>query len=234
MPPQQLPLSISLRDDATFDNFFIADDGGNRQLLSAIKNLLADTNLSLLFCWGSSGTGVTHLLQAACYWAQAQNLAAQYLPIKELLNYPAADLLEGMEQFNLLCLDDVQSALGNYQWEQAIFNLINTVRDSQGSLILGADASPLNLAIARDDLRSRFAWGGVYQVQALNDDGKKSALQFRAKARGMDMSDEVANFIINRAARSTKELFSLLDVLDTKSLADKRKLTIPFVREVIG
>jgi DnaA family protein len=56
----------------------------------------------------------------------------------------------------------------------------------------------------------------------------------RATARGMEMNDEVANFIINRSSRSAKELFSLLDVLDRKSLADKRKLTIPFVREVIG
>ena len=60
------------------------------------------------------------------------------------------------------------------------------------------------------------------------------ALQLRAKGRGMEMSDEVAKFILSRAPRDTNDLFHLLDHLDDASLQQQRKLTIPFVKDVLS
>jgi len=48
------------------------------------------------------------------------------------------------------------------------------------------------------------------------------------------MTDEVADYIVSRARRSASELLSTLDQLDLASLSAKRKLTRPFVKEILG
>lgn len=236
MPTQQLPLGVSLRDDATFDNYFIAGGGShpNRNVTQTLQKQIRESESSFVFFWGSSGCGVTHLLQASCHYAETNMRSSQFLSLKDCLDYPANDVLEGMEQFDVLCLDDVQCVIGHSEWEQALFNIMNRVREQQGRLLMGANSNPLHFSTDRDDLRSRFAWGAVFQIQPLDDDGKKAALQMRAKARGLSLNEDVARYILNRAPRDTTQLFSMLDQLDKTSLEAQRKLTIPFVKSVIG
>jgi DnaA-homolog protein len=120
------------------------------------------------------------------------------------------------------------------EWELALFNLFNRLRDAGKLLIVAAIHGPQELAVNLPDLKSRLQWGTTFHVQTLDDDQKQAALQFRAKARGLELSDEVAAFIIQRLPRDMNELFWQLNRLDHASLAEQRKLTIPFVKKVLG
>jgi DnaA family protein len=71
-------------------------------------------------------------------------------------------------------------------------------------------------------------------VHNLSDEDKQQALQMRARARGLELGDEVAQYIIQRLPRDTNELFWQLQRLDHASLAEQRKLTIPFVKKVLA
>lgn len=222
---QQLPLRIGLRDSATFENFLPAS---NAQALHALQV----PNEPFVYLWGGDGSGKSHLLQAACHAVTEAGGGAVYLPLGEL-SAMSPEIFEGMEQMQLVCIDEVDAITGDSDWEQALFHLYNRLRDSGNRLIVAGQASPTALGLGLPDLVSRLGWGPVYQLQLLNDEEKAQALRFRAAQRGMEMPPEVASYLLSRAPRDMQALFDLLDELDEVSLAAQRKLTIPFVREII-
>ncbi len=236
MLSQQLPLGIRLQDDATFDNFIVHSGSQTERVKFAVHKFLTSSereNSSLFLC-GPNASGVSHLLQAACQWADGESLTAQYLPLGELLEFPPQALFEGLEGMPLVCLDDVQVIAGNDGWEQALFHFFNRMRDAGNLLLLGADQVPSGLAVELPDLRSRLLWGGVFQLPSLADEQKAEILQQRAEKIGMALPEDVARFLMQRGPRSMAELVDCLRQLDEASLAEQRKLTVPFVKKVLG
>ena len=232
--PEQLSLRINLNDDATFENFFLQQRDSRHQVVTVFQDQFCSGGESFIYLWGASGSGVSHLLQASCHQASAKGLSAQYLPLSDLLDYPPQQLLENLEQLSLVCLDDLQVIAGNQQWETALFDLYNRIREAGGHLLLGANCSARELPLQLPDLQSRFGWGPVFLLPEANDEEKIAILQFRASRRGMELGDDVAQYLINRAARGLGELMSCLETLDEASLEAKRKLSIPFVKQVFS
>ena len=230
--PLQLSLGISLRDDATFNNFYVAE--GNQQALHALREFSMDRGDGYLVLWGTRGAGLTHLLQACCHAASERRLNVQYLPLRELVGYAPEDVCDGLDKVSLLCLDSVDEICGRRNWEQALFHLFNRLRDAGHKVLIASHTSPPALPFLIPDLKSRLLGSVVYHLRALNDDEKATALQLRAKGRGMEMPDEVVKFILSRAPRDANELFNLLNRLDDASLQWQRKLTIPFIKEVLS
>lgn len=224
-PGQQIPLRIGLRDSATFANFH---PGPN----AAVVHALQLAHEPFIYLGGPLGCGRSHLLQAACHAVSEAGGLAAYLPLEECMAM-SPQMLEGMEQMALLALDDVERLAGNREWEQALFHLYNRMRDAGHRMIVAGNAAPAALGITLPDLLSRLGWGPVYQLQTLNDSEKAAALRMRARQRGMDLSGEVADYLLHHASRDMHDLFALLERLDEGSLAAQRKLTIPFVRTFI-
>ena len=222
---KQLPLSMWLREGANFDNYFASH---NRPLLASLNN----SDEQFVFLWGTESVGKTHLLQAACHQAAKQQRTVCYLPAEEIINQPV-QMLEGLEQLNLVCLDNVNLMAQSAEWEEALFDLINRMRESGNSLLLTASASPEALDIKLPDLRSRLAWGPVFQLQALADDDKREALRIRAGQRGLELPDNVAEYLIRHYPRDLFGLFERLELLDTAAMAMQRRLTVPFVKSVL-
>ncbi|MCW9024914.1 MAG: DnaA regulatory inactivator Hda [Gammaproteobacteria bacterium] len=220
----QLALNIQLKDTATFDNFFA---GENEALLNALRE---GTETSFYF-WSATGDGKTHLLQALCHEAVNRHIQPAYIPLNTPEFTPA--ILDGLEHFDLVCLDDIQSVIGNDDWEQALFHLYNRIQEQGHRLIISANTAPANLDVRLPDLLSRLSWGLVYQLQSLNDEQKQQVLQQSAQARGMMLNDEVAVYLLKHCPRDMNSLFMLLEKLDRASLQAQRKLTIPFVRQYI-
>ena len=232
--PQQLSLGVNLNDDATFDNFYAPASSHNAMVVKGLRDQLDDSGEAFIYLWGSSGCGLTHLLQAACHQAQSLGLSVQYLPLRDLVGYAPEELFAGLETVDLVCLDCLPTVAGRPDWELAIFTLYNQLRECGKRLLVAAEHSPRELALTLEDLRSRLQWGLTYQVHSLDDDEKQQALQMRARARGLELSDDVAQYIIQRLPRDTNELFWQLARLDHASLAEQRKLTIPFVKKVLA
>jgi DnaA family protein len=225
----QLPLQVRLRDEATVDNFLGA--AAMRPLVGALRAQAAGSGEAVIYLHGPRGTGKSHLLQASCHLAGSD---AQYLPLAELGSYPAQEVLQGMESLQLVCLDDLHAVLGREDWELALFNLYNRARERDCRLLLAAEAAPRALALGLEDLRSRLAWASVFQLNPASDEQKAAILVFRAARRGLALGPEVANYIVSRASRDMEALLALLDDLDHASLVEKRPLSIPFTKRVLG
>lgn len=228
--PFQLPLGVSLRDDARFENYMT---GANGLPCAMLKQAAEGQGELLLFLWGSHGVGCTHLLQAACHAAEPFRRAAVYLPLSELLHL-GPGILEGMEHLELVCIDDVQLIAGNRLWEEGLFHFFNRIRAQNNRLVVAADRAPRQLGINLPDLLSRLSWGMVFQLHPLPDEDKERALQLRARARGFQLSSEVVRYLIHHASRDMGDLFELLERLDRASLSAKRKITIPFIKQEMG
>lgn len=228
---KQLPLPIHQVDDMTLANFY---SDNNLLLLDSLRKNKADLKQQFFYVWGSEGCGKTHLLRAFSNDYLAEQRAAIYVPLSKSQYFSPA-VLENLEQQDLVCLDDLQTVIGHPEWEVAIFDLFNRIKASGKTLLLvSANKSPAALSVQLPDLNSRLMWGEIYQLNALTDEQKISVLQRNAYQRGIQLSDETANFLLSRLARDMHTLLKVLDKLDKASLQAQRNLTIPFVKEALG
>lgn len=217
----QLPLNVSLQDDATFENFY---NGKNQAVLAYLK-VEQWESICLL---GSPGSGLTHILQAICH----QTNHCLYLPLKQLEQFEP-EILEGVEQLDLLAIDDVDLLAGKVNWENALFHAFNRIQLANKRLIISSHYPLECLAFNLPDLKSRLQSLLLLTIEPLDDEGKMQALQLRAMRRGLIMSAEVAQFILRHAPRDSIHLFALLEKLDRMSLSQQRRLTIPLIKDAL-
>jgi DnaA-homolog protein len=225
----QLPLSLRLKDEATFANFY---PGRNTEIITELAKTASGSGERMIYLCGSRGQGRSHLLQAACHQAHQQQLTSVYLPLGSLQNF-SPDMLDGLESLSLVCIDDLHVIAGRLEWEEAVFHLYNRIHDAGNRLVIAANDLPKQIALHLPDLISRLSWGIVYQLHALTDEEKLAALTMRADSRGISLSEETAKYILNHCPRHMGTLLAALDALDNASLAAQRRLTIPFVKEVL-
>ena len=227
---RQLALPLGFKPELGFDQFW---PGPNGEVIAHLRRAALGQDESLIVIWGDSGTGKTHLLNASCASASRSGRSAAYLPLS-LLKDHGPEALEGVEAFALLCLDDLQTIAGDRDFETALFNLFNRVRDNRGQLLASATLPSPQLDFVLPDLASRLAWGLTLRLQPLNDADTLEALVLKARTLGLELSPPVGRFLMHHARRDLPALTMLLEQLDRASLAAQRKLTVPFVKRHIG
>lgn len=224
--PQQLPLNFLHFEEKTFDQFVF---GPNSTLLS----LLNDPLQQLIFIWGDTYSGKSHLLSALYQQYLENHQSAIYLPLSAKQEI-SIGMLENIEYSNLVCIDDIDSIAGDKEWEEALFYLYNQMKTLGNRLLISGQNNAQNINFLLKDLKSRLQWGVTFRLKSLEDRDKIKVLQNRAELQLFSLSDEVAQFLLNRVSRNLDDLIKLLDKLDYATLSEQRKLSIPFVKKIIG
>lgn len=225
---RQIPLGVRLPDRAVFASFF---PGRNAQALEHARRVAASPSAGLTWLCGPAGAGKTHLLQAICA-AVAAHARAGYLPLAELAPL-GVGVLEGLPQLACLCLDDLERVTGQLDWEHGIFALLRELQEAGGHLVVAAPGPPALMHWGLADLGSRFAAGSIVPLQPLDESEQHEALKLRARLRGVELPQETLQWLQRHLPRDMRTLYGLLDTLDEASLASQRRLTIPFIREVL-
>jgi len=227
---KQIPLPVKLRDSATFSAF---QPGPNAVAVSYLLALARRGAGAGAWLWGPAGCGKSHLLQAVCAEATDRGHLAAYLPMAQF-GPMGEGTLEGWSGHAVVAVDQVEIVIGNAPLERALFTLYNELGENGGALLAATNQPPASLEFALPDLRSRLAAGAVFQLAPLGDDDTVAALQRRARHRGLDLPEETARYLLRRLPRDMASLCDWLDRLDFASLAAKRRLTVPFVRDVLA
>lgn len=231
-PAEQLLLKLGERPAVSFATFFVSAE--NAALMHALQSWLAAPQSGVLFLAGASGSGRSHLLQAACTVVEG----ALYLPLAELRELDPVAVLDGLETAPLLCLDDVDAVCADRPWCESLFHLFNrqigSLPAAEGKWLVSAAVPAGQLACVLPDLQSRLGWGGGYRLAPLDDDGRLRMLQLQARQRGMQLSDEVAAYILQRFSRETPNLLALLERIDRESLLAKQRITVALVRRLLN
>jgi DnaA family protein len=225
----QLTLSVVVREDARFANFYV---GTNDEVVDAIQRQWTLTGENYLYLWGQ-GSGCSHLLQAACHYAEGLGHHSVYLPLDELADYSPA-VLDSLESLPLIAVDNLQAIAGQPEWEEALFHLFNRIRQNEGHLLVAANDAPNALPLQLEDLRSRLGWGVVYHLEPLVPEERALALVLKAKYRGILISENVARYIVKHGPQDMAGLSNVLERLDEASLTKKRNITKQFARSEMG
>jgi len=226
---RQLPLGVQLGVSLRFETFH---EGANGAALTGLIELVRESGRPPLWLSGPRGVGKTHLLQASCALAGQCGLTAAYLTLSVAAAQPPG-LLAGYERLDLVALDDVDAIAGLPGWERALFLLHNGLAEQGGRLVCAAERVPGAVRFELPDLASRLAGSVVHRLRPLAEDAQHAALKLRAAHRGLELPDATLQFLMRRAPRDFAALCRLLDELDTAALAAQRRLTIPFVSQVL-
>ncbi|MCH9636797.1 DnaA regulatory inactivator Hda [Rickettsiella endosymbiont of Litargus connexus] len=226
----QLILPIQPPDAHCLENFYT---GQNAILLNCLRQFSLKIGEPYIYIWGNPGAGCTHLLQACCHAAQQEGFSVAYLPLNTIKKNNSSEMLRGLESVDMVCIDELDSIVDDSIWQESLFHFYNRLQEQSRYLLIAAKHSPNQLNFSLPDLISRLSSGVLFQVRELNDAERLIALQQRAYLRGLELSEEVGQFLLLRLPRDSQALFSALTQLDKASLSLKRKLTIPLVKTIL-
>lgn len=218
----QLPLALRFPADQRFQEF--VGQAAIRDLVAAVANGERD---DWLYLAGPSGSGKTHLLLAAC--AEAQDEHARYLPLPALSGR-LTEVLADTSIPGLVCFDGLDAVAGHRDDEVALFHFHNRARATSARIIYSASAMPSALRFAVPDLASRLEQCTRLALAPLDEAGRREVLVRRATRRGLQLNDAVLDYLFRRVGRDLGTLTTLLDRLDSESLAAQRRITVPFLR----
>lgn len=216
-PFEQFVLELAPPPAPTFDNFIV---GRNAALLGALRAFVTgELGQSVIALWGPPGAGRTHLLRAAITQSGRRG---RYLDGNQLL--PA------MPDQGVLALDDAQLLCADRQ--QDWFEAFQLLRPRGVRVLVSADR-PIGTLPMRDDLRTRFASGVIFEVVPLSETDMRAAMHTHATARRMPIPEGLFDYLLHRGQRDLGSQIALLDALDRYALATKRALTMPLARTVL-
>jgi len=227
---KQIPLPLGVRSGPSLANFIA---GSNREAQQAVSGIANGIGERLIYLWGEKGTGKSHLLEAGFGEVTRQDRSAQYLSCRTSRSIQE-DAISGIHNTDLLCIDDIDASAGDRCREEALFHLYNQAEAGETRLLVAGERNPMGAGFSLPDLGSRLAAGLVLRLYPLNDDGRRMALECRAKEWGFTLSDRVVAFLLRRCQRDMHSLFALLERIDQETLVEKRLVTIPFVRDLLG
>ena len=226
----QLPLALRYPPDQRFDTWLDASPTG---IVARLRVLATGATDDPLYLQGGNGSGKTHLLLASCAEAEAAGRPAHYLSMARIRGH-AREAFEGLEQAGLVALDGLEAIAGLRDDEVALFDLHNRLRDAGAGLLYAARQTPAALLLALPDLRSRLAQCTLIALPALDDDGRARVLRRRAASRGLAFDEAALDWLLTRCSRDLSDLAALFERLDHASLAAQRRITVPFLRQVLG
>lgn len=217
---KQLPLALVAEPAPSLDSFV---PGANAALLEHLRAL--DDGGTPLYLWGPAGSGKTHLLRALADRCQRHGGQAGWFDAHTPLPWSAGP------GWALVCLDDCHAY--DAQRQQAAFALFVDAATSGLRIVAAGAMPPVDLPV-REDLRTRLGWGPVYALQPLGDAEARAALRREADRRGILLTDEVMDYLLNRFARDLGHLMALLERLDGYALAQHRAVTVPLLRQMLA
>ncbi|HFC29672.1 MAG TPA: hypothetical protein ENJ44_01375 [Oceanospirillales bacterium] len=223
---KQLPLRFKSNENKTFENFLV---GNNASTLSSLATFL-DSDESLFYLWGTSGAGKTHILQALCNRMNQTNKQAVILQAQELNSRQNVSLVE---MFDLVCVDDAQMIANDKILEEALFFWINEIRAVHKKIIIAANISTHSKEWQLPDLISRIQSGRTHEIHALERADTMSVFITLAKKDGLILESKIIKYIENNCPMNLKFLANLIKKMDQMTLAEKKQLTIPFLKKIL-
>ena len=197
------------------------------------KKLMDSNEPQQILFQGVSGSGKTHILQSLCHFGYRKGLRCQYWPLQSL-SEDLDQLVEGCEQCNILCLDDIHYSIGNNTQERALFNLINRCQMSDTHIIFSSQQRLNSLPCQLPDLKSRLS-GMLYQpLKLIKDDEKLVALKLRTSEASIHIPTTTLESILKHSPSNNCFIFEVLESLIKVCLVDRIKPSAHLAKKLIS
>ena len=241
---RKLHVDPMLNPDNSFQNFIEGEC--NRLARSAgfaVANKPGGTAFNPLLLYGNSGLGKTHLAQAIgilvkekypekiVLYVNANKFQTQF--VESVRNNNKNDFLHFYQMIDLLILDDVHEFAGKTKTQDTFFHIFNHLHQSGKQLILTSDKPPVELQGLEQRLLSRFKWGLSADLLSPGFDTRIAILKKKAYNDGIDLDDEVLEYVATHITNNVRELEGALISLLAQSTLNKKEITINLAKEMI-
>ena len=230
----QLPLLLRWPAQQRFETFVSGKSvpDASAAALALLRDAATSATAPWVFAAGPVGSGKTHLLIAACAAATESGRSAQYLSLATLGD--RGEAIRALGGSDLLALDDMHAIAGDAAAEHALFDLYNRSKMEKSTLLFSAIAAPAQIGIALPDLVSRLSACAQARLIPLDDAQRRDWLRARAQSRGLILDDTVLDWLFAHHARDLSSLADMLERMDRAALAAQRRVTVPFLRDLLG
>lgn len=225
----QLSLGLELEPSVHLRDF---EKEGNEQVLAHVEQFIENKGEHFIYLYGPGGAGKTHLLQSVCSVVMEHAESAIYVSLNDHATY-SEEMFQNLESLSLICIDDVDAIAGDPVWEEALFHLYNAVFINGTRLLMAGSKLPVHLGFSLGDLTSRLAFGLSLPLLPLKDSAALVALERQANEVGVHFSQEVGQFLLHHTRRDMQSMYQVFMSLKDASCLMQRKLTVPFVKEVL-
>jgi chromosomal replication initiator protein len=215
--------TLKLHPDYTFDNFVVGPSNRLAHASCVAVSQSPGNTYNPLFIYGNSGLGKTHLLHAVCFEAQRKSNGAmiQFLSCEDFVNRFIRAIEEGnlsgfQSQFrtvDMLVIDDVQFLREREHSQEEFFHTFNALYNNGKQIILSADSPPVKIPSLEARLISRFNWGLVTRIDPPSYETRVAIVQKKAHLRGLDICDEIAEYIARKVHANIRELEGALTTI---------------------
>lgn len=233
-----------LHPDYTFENFVVGP--GNRLCHASCVAVSHSpgTTYNPLFLYGSVGLGKTHLLHAVCWQARQSNpdFKIQFLSCEKFMNRFIRAIEEGtilefqrkLRSADILIIDDIQFLREREQSQEEFFHTFNSLYDKQKQIILTADCAPGDIKSLEERLVSRFKWGLVASIDSPSFETRMAIVQKKAHLRGLDINEEIAEYIASKVEANIRELEGALTSVYALAQTMQDAISLDLAREALG
>ena len=225
--PKQLTFPWNKPFHSSFEGFYI--DPKNKQLISILENIPINENM---YIYGLKNSGKTYLLQSLCNKYSKNNKSSLFLPLMDVNKY-GVEIIDSIENMDLVCIDGLEAVSQNKEWEIGLFNLINNAQQTGCRLVFtsSSEEGAINFSLA--DLDSRIRKFQSHEIFPISDDHLLKALKKITNLRSISLGEKEAQYLITYTKRNIADLTIILESLDQLSMENKRRITIPLIKELL-
>ena len=197
-----------------------------------------------LFVFGTTGVGKTHLLQAIgiklkedyprmrVLYVSSRVFESQYTTA--VIQKKVNDFINFYQSIDVLLLDDIQFLAGKQATQNTFFHIFNHLHQHQRQLVMSSDCRPSDLDGMEPRLISRFKWGMTVALEKPDYELRRKFLVMKAAQDGLNISDDVLDFIASHVTESVRELEGVMVALLAHATMLGQDITIDLARSVIG
>ncbi|MBI5021343.1 MAG: chromosomal replication initiator protein DnaA [Ignavibacteriales bacterium] len=239
----------SLNTRYTFDKYIKGESNQfARAAALAVANNPGGTSFNPLVIYGGVGLGKTHLVQAIGNHVLLSGKSSKVLYVsseKFTVDFVEAIQKDNISSFSnyyrnidLLIVDDIQFFAGKEKTQDIFFHTFNALHQLGKQIVLSSDRPPKDLQGLNDRLTSRFQWGLTADIQSPDLETRIAILQKKSSDTGVELSQDVVEFIANNITSNIRELegclISLLARASLENCAINLDLAYNVVRTLVG
>ena len=211
----------------------VEDDGFNQwdNRKKGLVSLIKEENPDILGIQEGLPNQIKYLSEQLYEYSKNKK-SALFLPLKEVVKY-GLDIIESIEDMDLVCIDGIEIIQNKKEWEVGLFNLINNSLQTGCRLIFTSSYNHEKAIFTLPDLDSRIKKFSSYELFPIGDDYLLDALKNIAKLSSISLGDREAQYLITYTKRNMSDLVKILESLDQLSMENKRRITIPLIKELL-
>ncbi len=241
---QKVKIESQLNPNYNFESFIEGDSNRlARSASMAVANKPGGTSFNPLLIYGGVGLGKTHLSHAigveikdkypekTVLYISSERFTQQF--IDSVKSNTRNDFIHFYQMIDVLIIDDVQFLSGKTGTQDVFFHIFNHLHQNGKQVIITSDKAPVDMQDIEQRLLSRFKWGLSAELQVPDYETRISILQNKLFRDGVDMPEEIVDYIAKNIKSNVRELEGVLISMIAQASFNRKEFTLALTKQIV-